>query len=214
MSAVKEAFPEREQSFMPASKDGENVIRLDSAQEALKRHFLGWQCRLRQHAMRKNGGRPSAGMCPSVEFGEEGSARAELVILISQKDSSDATAKFRHMVRKTHDPKERLDGAVKELSAAYFQYPEEFSDVMTALFGPTSGIADRLVAAGRGVLRFDQYSQKYTIPCRVDLVAEADPAWQATFWHNSLFNPNIPGGTRVLAFTPNWAEAQADPPIA
>jgi hypothetical protein len=198
---------------MPAADDTENVIRLDSAQEALKRHFLGWQCRLRQHAMRKNGGRPSSGMCPSVESQEEGSARAEIVILISQKNPSDTTAKFRHMVRKTHDPKERLEGAVKELSAAYFQYPEEFSDVMTALFGPTSGIANRLVEAGRGVLRFDQYSQKYTIPCQVDLLAETDPAWQATFWHNSLFNPNIPGGAKVLAFTPDWAEAQADPPI-
>jgi hypothetical protein len=199
---------------MPAADDAENVIRLDSAQEALKRHFLGWQCRIRQHAMRKDGGRPSPGMCPSVDFGEEGSARAELVILISQKDPADATAKFRHMVRKTHDPKERLEGAVKELSAAHFQYPDEFSDVMTALFGPASNIVDRLVEAGRCVLRFDQYSQKYTIPCRVDLLAEADPVWQATFWHNSLFNPNIPGGARVLAFTPDWAEAQADPPAA
>lgn len=199
---------------MPAADDAENVIRPDSAQEALKRHFLGWQCRIRQHAMREDGGRPSPGMCPSVEFGDEGSARSELVILISQKDPADATAKFRHMVRKTHDPKERLDGAIKELSAAYFQYPEEFSDVMTALFGPASNIVDRLVDAGRCVLRFSQYSQKYTIPCRVDLLAETDPIWQATFWYNNLFNPNIPGGAHALAFTPDWAEAQADPPAA
>lgn len=199
---------------MPAAEDGENVIRLNSAQEALMRHFLGWQCRIRQHAMRKDGGRPSPGMCPSIEFADKGSARVEIVILVSQKDPADATAKFRHMVRKTHDPKERLEGAVKELSAAYFQYPEEFSDVMTALFGPNSTVADRLIEAGNCALHFNQYSQKYAIPCRVDLLAEADPAWQATFWHNSLFNPNIPGGARTLAFTPDWAEAQADPPPA
>lgn len=197
---------------MPAADDAENVIRLDSAQEALMRHFLGWQCRIRQHAVRKNGGRPSTGMCPSVELGDEGSARVEIVVLINQKDPADTTAKFRHMVRKTHDPKERLEGAVKELSAAYFQYPEEFLDVMTALFAPTSGVAARLVETGRCVLHFDQYSQKYIIPCHVDLLAESDPAWQATFWHNSLFNPNIPGGAQVLSFTPDWAEAQADPP--
>lgn len=197
---------------MPADEDARNVIRPDSAQEALKRHFLGWQCRIRQHVMRQDGGRPSPGMCPSAEFGEEGSARSELVILINQKDPADTTAKFRHMVRKTHDPKERLEGAIKELSAAYFQYPEEFSDVMSALFGPTSNIVGRLVEAERCVLRFGQYTQKYTIPCRVDLLAEADPIWQATFWHNSLFNPNIPGGAHVLAFTPDWAAAHADPP--
>ena len=199
---------------MPAADDGENVIRLNSAQEALMRHFLGWQCRIRQHAMRKDGGRPSPGMCPSVEFSDEGSARVEIVILISQKDTADTTAKFRHMARKTHDPKERLEGVVKELSAAYFQYPDEFSDVMTALFAPASTAAGRLVETGRCVLHFSQYSQKYSIPCRVDRLAEADPVWQATFWHNSLFNPNIPGGAQVLAFTPDWAEAQADPPAA
>ena len=116
------------------------------------------------------------------------------------------------MVRKTHDPKERLEGVIRELSGAYFQYPEEFSDVMTALFGPASNIADRLVEAGGCVLRFNQFEQKYTIPCRVDLLAKDNPSWQATFWHNSLFNPNIPGGAQVLAFTPDWAEARADPP--
>lgn len=199
---------------MPAADDAENVIRLDSAQEALKHHFLGWQCRIRQHVIRKGGGRPSPGMCPTVELGDGSAALAEIVVLISQRDPADTTAKFRHMVRKTHDPKERLEGAIKELSAAYFQYPEDFSDALTALFGPASNIADRLVEAGRCVLHFDQYSQKYTIPCRVDLLAEADPAWQATFWHNSLFNPNIPGGAQVLAFTPDWSEAQADPPAA
>lgn len=199
---------------MPAADNMGDVTRLNSAQEALKRHFLGWQCRIRQHAMRDNGGRASSGMCPSVEFGEEGSARVEIAVLISPKDPDGATVKFRHMVRKSDDPKERLVGAVKDLSAAYFQYPEEFSDVMTALFGPASAIAARLVDCGRCVLRFDQHSQKYVIPCRVKLLAEADPVWQATFWHNSLFNPNIPGGAQVLAFTPDWAEAQANPPVA
>lgn len=199
---------------MPPADDGENVIRLSSAQKALMRHFLGWQCRIRQHSVRKNGGRPSTGMCPSVRLADADRALAEIVVLISHRDPADHTAKFRHMVRKTHDPKERLENAVRELSAAYFQYPEEFSDVMTALFAPASGLAARLVEAGRCVLHFDQYSQKYAIPCHVGLLAEEDPAWRATFWHNSLFNPNIPGGAQVLAFTPDWAEAQANPPAA
>jgi hypothetical protein len=197
---------------MSATSDTENVIRLDSAQAALKRHFLGWQCRIRQRQMRHAGGRPSAGMRPSVSLAAGEAPLAGIMILISHDDSADNTAKFRHMVRKTHDPKERLEAAVKELSAAYFQHPDEFSDVMTALFGPGSDVAAALLKAGRCTLHFDQYAQTYDIPCRVDLLAGDDPAWQATFWHNSLFNPNIPGDAQILALTPNWAEAQADPP--
>ena len=197
---------------MAAPNDTENVIRLDSAQAALRRHFLGWQCRIRQRQMRHAGGQPSAGMCPQATIAGSEDRPARIVVLISHEDSYDDTAKFRHMVRKTHDPKERLEGAIRELSAAYFQYPDDFSDVMTALFGPGSEIAAALLAAGRCKLHFDQYAQKYDIPCRVALLAESDPAWQATFWHNSLFNPNIPAGVQILALTPDWAEAQADPP--
>ena len=129
--------------------DGENVIRLDSAQDALRRHFLGWQCRIRQHAVRKGGGGPTAGMRPAVSLEADGAPLAEIVVLISETDPHDTIAKFRHMVRKTHDPKERLDGAIKELSAAYFQHPDDFSDAMTALFGPGSDLAARLADAGR-----------------------------------------------------------------
>ena len=199
---------------MPAADDSETVIRLDSAQAALKRHFLGWQCRIRQRRMRHAGGQPSAGMRPAVSLAGDEKPLAGIVVLISHEDSADNTARFRHMVRKTHDPKERLDGVVSELSAAYFQYPDDFSDVMTALFGPGSDIAERLLKAARCTLHFDQYAQKYDIPCRIDLLAEDDPVWQATYWHNSLFNPNIPAGIRILAFTPDWATATADPPAA
>ena len=55
---------------MPAADDAGNVMsRWTAAQEALKRHFLGWQCRIRQHVMRDGGGRPSPGMCPTVGLG-------------------------------------------------------------------------------------------------------------------------------------------------
>lgn len=199
---------------MPAADDTETVIRLDSAQAALKRHFLGWQCRIRQHAVRKAGGRPAAGMRPSVSLEGSGEALAEIIVLIHEKDPYDVTAKFRHMVRKTHDPKERMDGAIKELSAAYFQYPDDFSDELTALFAPSSALAARLAEAGRCRLDFDQYSQSYRIPCTVRTLTEPEPGWQATFWHNSLFNPGIPGDAQILAFTPDWSAAEADPPAA
>ena len=28
--------------------------------------------------------------------------------------------------------------------------------------------------------------------------------YQATYWHNRLFNPNRPAAVKVLVFTPDW----------
>ncbi len=55
----------------------------------------------------------------------------------------------------------------------------------------------------------------------VELLSEAgleellkgEPAFQATYWHNALFNPALPGGLRVLAFQPDWARAEAEPGV-
>ncbi len=184
-----------------------SIVGLNSAQEALRRHFLGWQCRIRQHAARQDGGRPSEGMRPLVKPGE-----ARITVLIVGANPREDTAQFQHLARKSHDPAERLDAALRLLSATHYQHPNSFSDRMTALFGPGSGLAGRLLTDGRCVLEFEQYNQRYRIPCAVHDLAEDDPAWQATYWHNTMFNPDIPGGIRILAFTPDWAEAEADPP--
>ena len=44
----------------------DNVVLTKAAAAALRREFLGWQCRLRQMAARESGGRPSSGMRPRV----------------------------------------------------------------------------------------------------------------------------------------------------
>ncbi|MCH7795324.1 MAG: hypothetical protein IH900_09330, partial [Proteobacteria bacterium] len=46
------------------------VVRPEAAQAALRDHFLGWQCRLRQMAVRQAGGRPTSGMRPEVRLAE------------------------------------------------------------------------------------------------------------------------------------------------
>jgi hypothetical protein len=189
------------------SSEAENVVRLESAQETLRRHFLGWQCRIRQRAVRQDGGRPCEGMRPMVTPGE-----ARITVLIVGADPRDDTAQLRHLARKTHDPAERLDAALRTLSATHYQHPDSFSDRITALFGPGSDLPERLLDDGRCRLDFQQYNQHYRIPCAAGELAENDPAWQATFWHNTMFNPNIPAGIRILAFTPDWAAAEADPP--
>ena len=192
--------------------DHPNLVILDEAAQVLRAHFLGWQCRVRQHAVRQGGGRPTSGMCPRLLMTDPDVDLGPVTVLINKSEPQEATAQFRHLARKTHDPVERYNGALKLLSSAYYQRPEEFSDELTALFGEISDIADRLVAGGRCRLLFDQFSQSYDLPCRLRQLPQDHPAYQATYWHNSLFNPNIPGGVRVLAFRPDWSAAAADPP--
>ncbi len=189
------------------------VVHLEPAQAVLRDHFLGWQCRLRQMAVRQAGGRPTSGMRPEVRLAAGAEPLGAITILIVRREPREATAQFRHMVRKTQDPAERHEAALETLAAAYYQRPQEFSDELTALFGPAPGLADQLLAAGRCVLDFEQYSQRYRLPCAARNLAEDEPAFQATYWHNALFNPALPGGLRVLGFQPDWARAEAEPGV-
>jgi hypothetical protein len=47
------------------------------------------------------------------------------------------------------------------LSAAYFQHPKNFSDEMTAPFGPASELPATLLHLGRCVLEFEQFTEAY-----------------------------------------------------
>ena len=192
--------------------DHPHLVVLDEAAQALRAHFLGWQCRVRQYAVRQGGGRPTGGMRPRALVTDPAADLGPVTVLINRREPQEATSQFRHLARKTHDPVERYNGALKLLSAAYYQRPEEFSDELTGLFGEASDLAERLLAVGRCRLLFEQFSQSYDLPCRLRELPEDHPSYQATYWHNSLFNPNIPGGARVLAFRPDWSEATADPP--
>lgn len=186
--------------------DDPKVAVLDPAGQAARREFLGWQCRLRQLSVRQADGRPTSGMRPGVSLPEDGADLGQVIVLIRKKASGDVTARFQHMVRKTRDPAERRESALRFLAEAYYQRPEEFSDELTALFGPRSGVVDRLLEAGRCGLDFAQFEQRYRIACRVKRLAASDPGFEFTYWHNSLFNPALPGDVQVLAFQPDWSE--------
>ncbi len=188
--------------------DNDNVILLEPAAQALRDEFIGWQCRIRQIAVREGGGRPSSGMRPRV-VADGRELAGGVTVLIMHEDPWDSAQLFRHQYLKTQDPVERYNKALEITAASYFQHPREFSDVMTALFGPGAGLADMLLNLGRCTLEFGQFSQAYSIPCGVELLPEDDGFYQATYWHNGLYNPNLPGGVRVLAFTPDWSHASA-----
>lgn len=183
-----------------------------SRHAAMRRAFLGWQCRIRQLAVRRDAGRPSAGMRPIARI--SGRAIGPLVVLMNKHEPESYAAEFRHMSRRTNDPAERYASALAYLGAAYYQRPEEFSDRLTALFGRGSANAHALETAGQCLLEFEQYAQRFALPCAVRALDPEEPAYQTTYWHNSLFNADIPGDVTVLAFEPDWRSASADPPVA
>ena len=174
-------------------------------------HFLGWQCRVRQLAVRRHEGRPTPGMRPGVRL--DGRPVGEITTVLVKSDPAHFVARFRYMYHRTQDPAERLLGALEFLADAYYQRPQEFSDRLTALFGPGAELADRLGDTGRCELSFNQFSRRYQIPCKVAELASDDPGFEFTLTHNRLFNPGMPPGVRVLGFTPQWREAQAEPGI-
>ena len=185
---------------------------LTDAGAALRRHFLGWQCRIRQHAMRREAGRPSDGMRPTLTR-DNGEEFGRIAVVICEGDPDATTAQFRHIVQRTQDPAERLKKAVEFLSSAYFQKGETFSDALLALFGPTSPTAEMLVADGHCILAFQQFSQSYRLSCRVEELDPGHRLAQALIWHNRMFNPNTPPDIRPLALWPIWDEATAFPPV-
>jgi hypothetical protein len=186
----------------------DNVVLTQSASKALCREFIGWQCRLRQLAARQDGGRPSSGMRPRVvEVAGDNELSPGIVTLIVESEPQVNTELFRYQYLKTHDPNERFDKMLEILQSSYFQEPARFSDLMTALFGPGSNLAARLVAEGRCILEFEQYTQGYRIPCAVARLAAGHAFHQATYWHNRMFNPNVPTGFEILSFRPDWAHA-------
>ena len=184
-----------------------NVVLTEQAAAALRDDFLGWQCRVRQLAARQGCGRPTAGMRPRVLTPRGDELSPGIIVLIVEEESADSTALFRHQYLRTNDPTERYEKIVEILAASYFQHPENFSDVLTALFGPGSRIAAGLLNHGGCVLEFEAYAQAYRIPCKVAELAADDAFFEATYWHNRMFNPNMPPGVRVLAFTPDWTHA-------
>ena len=207
-SGLVTSFLSGHESVM-ASKTDNNVVLTEPAAKALKQQFLGWQCRIRQLAVRESGGRPSAAMRPRVMTSEGAEISSGIVVLILESDPSESTALFHHQFLKTQDPKERYGKILEILQASHFQQPALFSDIMTALFGPGSAVATRLLAHGRCVLEFEEYAQGYRLPCSVAALNEGHTSYQATFWHNRMFNPNLPAGIQILSFTPDWTHSIA-----
>ena len=183
---------------------------MSEAGTRLREGFMAWQCLIRQHAMRRHGGRPSDGMEPLASAAGESLGHIRTVIV--KREPRHSTARFRHIVERTHDPRERFDEALRYLQASYFQRPRSFEPRLFALFAPASPGAARLAQGRACTLDFRQFARSFCLPCRVARLAADDPFTQALFWHNAMFNPALPPGGTALAFAPRWEEGSASPP--
>ena len=178
------------------------------AGQSLRDEFLAWQCRIRQIAMRQDGGRPSPGMRPRLLDASGRDLAPALTVLLLLRDPSESTDFFRFQVMKYADPRELYERALGFLQADYFQRPASFSDQLLAILPEGSKVAAALVADGRCILAFEQFSQAYRLPCAVSALQPGDAARDAAIWHNRLFNPALPETVHVVAFQPDWASAE------
>ena len=190
-----------------------NVVRLDRANEQLRDHFLGWQCRVRQIATRGHDGRPTDGMTPLVYAAQANTSLARIVTVLCKRPEHSVTMELRHMARRTHDPAQRRENALEFLAERYYQSAREFSDTLTASFPTDSATAATLLDHRDCRLAFEQFSQRFVLHCTVRRLSRNNPLREATFWHNLLFNPRLSADCVILGFEPDWPTSEADPPL-
>ena len=172
-----------------------------SLAEQYKR-FISWQCRLRKMSVRELGGRPTTGMSAGVHSRSGGKEKGRINFLIVKQEPESTTSEFRHIILKTQDSADWISNGLRILAERHYQDDFNFSDELTALFGTDSSLADALTTAVQCHLKIAEGSIEQEFDFNVREIEEQESAYQATYWHNHLFNPSIPGRVRVLGFTP------------
>lgn len=177
----------------------------------LRDAFLRWQCRVRQMMMRDDQGRPGDAIMPALTTAGSDKPLGHIITILSKAPAHSKTPEMRHMAQRTNDPAARREAALKFFSEFYYQKASEFSDILTATFPPASEGAAQIRRAERCTLTFEAFNQRYELDCKVWKLSSKNPLWQATYWHNALFNPSLPLETVILGFEPDWDKSSADP---
>ena len=104
----------------------------------IQNYFIGWQCRVRELALRSENGRPNGGMRPRIKLENGTVVFSAATLLLFPNLPQQTTKQFRFMALKTQDPQERYTKALQLLSAKFYQNVEEFSGVMSGIFSQSS----------------------------------------------------------------------------
>ena len=178
---------------------------------ALRDAFLKWQCLIRQISVRQNQGRPDTAVTPAVVLKGETDIFDHVITVLSKTPQQSLLPELQHLVRRTLDPAQRRQKALELLSETYYQKATSFSDILTATFPPQSPRAAAIRKAGYCRLLFSGYGQSYQVDCKIWALTKKNTLYQATFWHNLLFNPNLHPDTIVLGFEPDWTNSISEP---
>jgi hypothetical protein len=177
----------------------------------LRDAFLRWQCRVRMMSMRENMGKPDDPIMPSLTLQGDTEPMGHVITVMSKLPQYGKTPEMQHMVKRTFDPAQRRTKALEFFSETYYQKSKEFSDILTSSFPVNSQGAKAIRDAEKCKLKFEAYSQVFELECKVWTLAKTNALYQATWWHNHLFNPDMQDDAVILGFEPDWEKSHADP---
>ena len=177
----------------------------------IQNYFIGWQCRVRELALRSEEGRPNGGMRQKIALKNGKVVFPAATLLIIPEHPDQIIRQFRFMALKTQDPKERYTKALQLLAAKFYQKTENFSGAMAGIFSRFSEEVMALEKDDYCIIEFDYQQQAFKIPCNVSESPKNDQVYEFTYWHNYLFNPNLSPEVKVLHFMPDWSETLSEP---
>lgn len=183
------------------------ILGLKNASNPRQDAFLRWQCRVRLMVMREAMGQPDDSIMPSLTLLGKNQPMGTIITVMSKHPIHSKTPEMRQIAKSTNDPAMRRDKALRFFSEAYYQKRQEFSDILTSTFSAGSPGAALIRKSEYCQLRFVAYNQEFTLKCKVWKLAKKNPLYQATWWHNHLFNPRLAGDTIILGFEPDWNDS-------
>ena len=177
----------------------------------IQNYFIGWQCRVRELALRSEEGRPNGGMRPKIALKNGKVVFPAATLLIIPEHPDQIIKQLRFMALKTQDPKERYTKALQLLAARFYQKTEDFSGAMAGIFSRFSEEVMALEKDDYCIIEFDYQQQAFKIPCNVSESPKNDQVYEFTYWHNYLFNSNLLPEVTVLHFKPDWSQTISEP---
>lgn len=176
----------------------------------LRNKFLHWQCRAREISMRDNQGRPDDAIKPNLILGGETQKLGQIITVLSRLPLYSKTPEMMHLVKSKFDPAACQEAGVQFFSENYYQKSFQFSDVLTAGFSPNSALAKLISDKMSCQLIYEYYAQRFDIVCKAREIKKDDHLFQATWWHNRIFNPRLNPNIIVIGFEANWKASNAN----
>ena len=108
-------------------------------------NFVIWQCSLRQRNFRMFNGKPSEGIIALILDNKSNKEIASLRSVLIEKNSLNTAKMFEFMIKKTNDPEERFDKAVKFFASEYYNTPRNFDGSFAATLSYKSDLAKKIL---------------------------------------------------------------------